>query len=171
MNAGHFYFIKEEFFDDFSEPLLMKNREETNNKSGKRPCYYAFKDSKADLFWMIPISSKVEKYKAQYLKKMKINNRCDTIAFGNVLGHEKAFLIQNMFPIIEDYIDAEYFDRNSQAVRVEGNFEKSLLKKARKVLMLERQGIKLIFPDILLMELELERIRGRKGYEKNTNTI
>ena len=35
---------------------------------------------------------------------MQKYHRCDTIVFGEVLGHEKAFLIQNMCPITEKYM-------------------------------------------------------------------
>ena len=52
---------------------------------------------------MIPFSSQVSKFKGIYNKKMQKYNRCDTIVFGEVLGHEKAFLIQNMCPITEKY--------------------------------------------------------------------
>lgn len=49
---------------------------------------------------MIPFSSQVSKFKGIYNKKMQKYNRCDTIVFGEVLGHEKAFLIQKY---VSDY--------------------------------------------------------------------
>ncbi len=155
MKTGHFYFIKEEFFTDFQDPLLMKNKETTDGRAGKRPCYFTFKDPKKELFWMIPISSKVVKYKEQYQRKMSKNKRCDTIVFGNVLGYEKAFLIQNMFPITEIYIESEYLDVNHHPVMLERTFEQTLLKKAKKVLLLERQGKRLLFPASLVIEQSL----------------
>lgn len=33
------------------------------NKEANRPHYYCFKEEKVGLYWMIPLSSKVEKYK------------------------------------------------------------------------------------------------------------
>ena len=51
---------------------------------------------------MIPFSSQTSKFKGIYNKKMQKYHRCDTIVFGEVLGHEKAFLIQNMCPITEN---------------------------------------------------------------------
>lgn len=67
--------------------------------------------------------------------------KCDTIVFGNVLGYEKAFLIQNICPIIEEYIDKEYVDFNNNPVRVEEKLEKELISKAKKVIRLTRNGI------------------------------
>lgn len=75
---------------------------------------------------------------------------------GHVLGHEKAFLIQNMCPITSEYIKNEYIDSAANApVRVDGVFEHELLKKAKRVLALQRKGINLIFPNVLDIEAKL----------------
>lgn len=48
---------------------------------------------------MIPFSSRVSKFTGIYNKKIQKYGKCDTIVFGDVLGHRKAFLIQNMEPV------------------------------------------------------------------------
>lgn len=63
---GHVYFVKDEFFDLVQDPYLMKNYPET-----KRPHYYAIQDRKTGLFWMIPCSSKVDKYKRIIARQKK----------------------------------------------------------------------------------------------------
>ena len=77
---------------------------------------------------------------------------CDTIVFGEVLGSEKAFLIQNMCPVTEKYISNEYLDSMNVPVRVNGVFEKELVRKAKKILLLQRRGVNIIFPDVLNIE-------------------
>lgn len=72
-----------------------------------------------------------------------------------MLGFEKAFLIQNIFPITEEYIENEYVDSNNKPVRVEEKLEKELISKAKKVIRLTRNGLKLAFTDILNIEKEL----------------
>ena len=105
---------------------------------------------------MIPFSSKVEKFENIYNKKVKKYGKCDTIVFGEVLGHRKAFLIQNMCPVIPKYVKNEYIDKNdNNPVRVNTLLEKELLNKAKRVLALQRKGIPLIFPDVLRIEREL----------------
>lgn len=105
---------------------------------------------------MIPISSQIQKFQAIYNSKIKKYGRCDTIRFGEVLGHKKAFLIQNMCPITSDYIKNEYIDSKAKTpVRIDGRFEKELIKTAKKVLALERKGVKLIFPDVVSIEQQL----------------
>lgn len=104
MEAGHFYYIEDQYFIDFPDVYLMHNKENVKGELHDRPCFYTFKDSKSGLYWMIPFSSQVSKFKGIYNKKIQKFKKCDTIVFGEVLGHEKAFLIQNMCPVTEKYI-------------------------------------------------------------------
>lgn len=156
MNSGHFYYITDQYFIDFPDKLLMQNKETINGQAHDRPCFYAFKDNSTGIYWMIPFSSQVDKYRKYYNAKIKRYHHCDTIAFGEVLGHEKAFLIQNMCPITDEYVKNEYIDaRANVPVRIDGAFEKSLITKAKRVLALQRKGIKLIFPNVLTIETKL----------------
>lgn len=155
MNEGKFYFIKDEYFSDFPDDKLMKNKEVINGVVHERPCFYSFLDIKTNIYWLVPFSSQVKKFKDIYNKKIakSKDGKCDTIVFGEVLGHEKAFLIQNMCPILPRYIHNEYIDKVAQIpVKVSRVLEKELLDKAIKILNLQRKGFNLIFPDILKIE-------------------
>jgi len=60
IRQGYSYHIKDEFFDMVQDRYLMSNKENGNY----RPHFYAIQDKKNhSLYWMIPISSQVEKYK------------------------------------------------------------------------------------------------------------
>ena len=134
----------------------MQNKEAASGVPHDRPCFFAFSESASAVFWMIPFSSNVKKYKAIYDNKTARKGKCDTLAFGEVLGYEKAFLIQNMCPITDKYIKNEYFDNNAGIpVRLDGAFEKMLIQKGKLVLALERRGVHLIFPDVLAIEKAL----------------
>jgi hypothetical protein len=154
----------------FQDEKLMKNKEKVHEVSHNRPCFFSFKDEKTSLYWLIPISSKVEKYKAIYNKKILRFGKCDTLTFGEVLGRKAAFLIQNMCPIIPKYINEEFIDKISLLpVRVSGNIEKDVIKKAKKVLNLYHNGVDLIFPNVgmiekqLLAELSIEKIKSKSN--------
>ena len=157
IEQGKFYFIKDEFFELVKDKELCQKKE----KGNKRLCFYCFRDKKFEkLIWFIPISSKVEKYKKIYNKKMKRNGVVDTIAFSYVEGEERAFLIQNMFPTTRKYIVEKYV-RQNRDVKVNEKFKKELESKANKVLILVEKGNnKIVFPDIknikeiLLKDLE-----------------
>lgn len=139
----------------------MRNKEIADGIIAGRPCFLSFVDMETSINWMIPISSKVHKYKTLYDKKVSRYGKCDTIEFGFVLGAERAFLIQNMCPAIPLYIDKVYKDRAGNLVSIRGNFEKQLLIKARKVLMLQRRGLRLILPDVLKIEKQLLKIHAK----------
>jgi len=128
MTEGNFYFIEDQYFIDFPDPFLMKNKEVIGGQPHDRACFFSFTESSGKIFWMVPFSSNVNKYRAIYNKKISIYGKCDTIAFGNVLGYQKAFLIQNMCPVINKYIKNEYADSNSVPVRLDGAFEKELIR-------------------------------------------
>ena len=149
IQAGHFYFIKDEFFEKIKDKELMVNKENGH----MRPCYYCFKDNRNNgLYWFIPVSSKLEKYQAIYDKKLARYKRVDTIVFGYIYGRKSAFLIQNMFPTTMEYIKEEYIKQNKK-VTINDDLKNEINKKANRVLELVKAGNKhLVFPDIINIE-------------------
>ena len=156
MQTGYFYFLKEEYFKIFKDPHLMGNKEKDGKGGHARPCFLAIKEEGSTIFWMVPISSKVEKYKSLYEHKISRLKACDTLVFGNVLGQDRAFLIQNMCPVTSRYVEETYLERGSGVpVTIADDLKQEIAKKATKVLQLQRKGRKLIFPDVLLIERKL----------------
>ena len=151
IDVGCFYFIKDNFFDVIDDPELMQNKENGN----KRPCYYCFKSRENDkIIWFIPISTKVDKYKKIYDKKIQKQIELgktpsiDTIVFGYVSNTYSTFLIQNMFPVTEEYIEDKYI-KNNVAITLSNKLQQEIISKANKVLKLYKHGMKnIIFPDI-----------------------
>lgn len=159
MDTGRFYFINDKFFKKHDpDRTLMQNKENINGILVGRPCFMTFPDqSEKGIFWCIPISSKVKKYKEIVAHKIQKQNarrsgtkECDTIRFAFVMGDERAFLIQNMFPITDTYITNKYLNKsnNNQEVRIAPTDERDIIARAEKVLRLHRSGIKLVFGDI-----------------------
>lgn len=42
MEIGHFYYIDDQYFIDFPDAYLMKNKENIDGETHDRPCFYAF---------------------------------------------------------------------------------------------------------------------------------
>ena len=151
ISVGHFYFIKDSFFDLVNDSELMKNKE----SGTKRPCYYCFRNKKfSNIIWFIPISTKIDKYRKIYQHKLEKqielgkNPSIDTIVFGNVANIYSVFLIQNMFPVTENYIESQYI-KNNVAIRLSYKLQTEIIDKATKVLNLYNHGMKnIIFPNI-----------------------
>ena len=151
INVGCFYFIKDTFFDVIEDKELMQNKE----NGSKRPCYFCFRSKENnEIIWFIPVSTKVDKYKKIYFKKLEMQKKRgkklseDTIVFGYVSNTYSTFLIQNMFPVTEKYIESQYI-KNNVAIRLSNKLQKEIIYKANKVLGLYKHGMKnIIFPDI-----------------------
>ena len=145
---GKFYFIKDEFFDIFKGYKLMENKENGN----KRPCYFCFNDPENEkIIWFVPISSKVAKYKAIYENKKKTRKKVYNFVFGKVLGKEKAFLIQNIFPTTEEYIESKYQNKK-QDVEIAKTLKTEIIKTSMNVIKLAKKGINIPFYDIMKMK-------------------
>ena len=100
MKKSGFYIIKEQFFEEMNEPYLKGNKKEN------RPHYYCFEDEDTGIYWMIPLSSKIEKYR-KIMEKREIKGKsCDILHILRLDDkRESVFLIQDMFPITEKYIE------------------------------------------------------------------
>ncbi|MDO4261505.1 MAG: hypothetical protein Q4C82_05460 [Eubacteriales bacterium] len=157
MPSAQLYFLSDQYYLDFPDDRLMKNKEVVEGAPHNRPCFFAFRDTKTpEIYWIVPISSKYEKYKRIEQGKILKYGRCNTIRFGVVLGRNTAFLIQNMCPATENYLTA-YIDRNRRPVRIDGRVAADVEKHAREVLALAKRGSKVIFPDVFKIYDVLER--------------
>ncbi len=132
-----FYIIKDKFFQDMDDPYLK------GNKEANRPHYYCFKEEKTGLFWMIPLSSRIDKYKKIMSKKLECGKPCDIIHIMRLdNGKESVFLIQDMFPITENYIEREYTIAHNHLVVTSEHSAIEIEKKAKKVMNMLKRGIK-----------------------------
>lgn len=149
MDTGHFYFLKPEYSTQFEFSQFMNNHDDERN----RPYFCAFKQE--NIYWLIPISSKLAKFERVYHSKLDKYGKCDTIDFCEVLGRRKAFLIQNMCPVTPEYVLNEYCDSDGRPVQIADKSRKRITSRAKKVLALQRKGNNLIFGDVFTIENEL----------------
>lgn len=148
INIGCFYFIKDSFFDIIDDSELMQNKENGN----KRPCYFCFNDPEnKEIIWFVPISSKVDKYKVIYENKKKTRKKVYNFVFGKVLGKEKAFLIQNIFPTTEEYIESKYQNKMKD-VEITETLKQEIIGISMNVIKLAKKGINIPFYNILEMK-------------------
>ena len=168
MNKNEFYFIKDRYFSNFKDKYLMKNKEVDENGKHDRPCYFIFPDTKNnDIYWLIPISSKVKKYENIYNKIAAKRGSCETIAFADVQGERRAFLMQNMCPATSDYLEL-YVDSTNKPVAIKFEDASNIESNAKITLAKHYKGIKTIFPnvDYIYQELEKELVKARQSINK-----
>lgn len=135
MKACYLYIIKDSFFKRFDDPNLK------GNKSEKRPHYYCFNDDVSGLYWIIPLSSRVEKYKSIIAEKQKRGKPTDGIHICKLIsGKEDVFLIQDMFPITEEYVLRPYTIAGRHMCLVREADKKIIDKKAKRILNLIKRN-------------------------------
>ena len=154
MEKAGVYTIKEQFFTDMSDPYLKIN------KAGHRPHYYCFEDDVTGLYWMIPLSSRVDKYRGIMERKAKAGIPCDALHIIRMDNdRESVFLIQDMFPITEDYIDKEYTIAGNPLKLTSEHAVDEIDRKARHVLAMLRRGVKFTptQPDVMAILRKLQK--------------
>ena len=171
MKTDSFYFLKGQYFTDFPDPRLMKNHERTETGLHERPCFFCMRDKKdQDILWMIPISSKIAKFNKVMASKIDRYGKCDTIVMGKVLGNETAFLLQNMCPVTDKYIDHEYTS-NGKPIQLPEGLKNELHEKAERVLETYTfRSKKVIFPDVEKIKSELLSQLAKDRAQENTQS-
>ena len=129
MKKTGFYIIKDKFFEDMPNPYLK------GNKAGNRPHYYCFEDTATGIYWMIPLSSRIDKFRKIIEKKEQSGKPCDILHIVKLDdSRESVFLIQDMFPITKEYIEREYTIAGNHLMLTSEHTAKVIEQKARKVL-------------------------------------
>lgn len=128
----------------------MTNKETTSNGLHRRPCFYAIQDIKNEnIYWMIPISSQIEKYRDLLEEKLKRYKVYDGLEFGYVQGREAAFLLQNICPVTEKYIAEKYIDEHTgKDVSIPNDLMRKIDAKAKKIMNKYYQGTKIVMTDL-----------------------
>ena len=156
MKKTGFYIIKDKFFEDMLDPYLK------GNKAGNRPHYYCFEDTNTGIYWMIPLSSRIDKYRRIIDKKEKAGKPCDILHIVKLDdSRESAFLIQDMFPVTVEYIEREYTIAGNHLMLTSEHTATEIEQKARKVIGMLKRGIKFTptQPDVMAI---LEKLKASK---------
>ncbi len=144
-----FYIVSDQYFIDFPDPYLK------GNKTQNRPHYYAFKDERTGLFWMVPMSSRIEKYRRIINGRINQGKPCDILHIARLdNGQEAVFIISDIFPVTEKYIVREYFIGVNHLRVTSEHLANCIDQKCRRILGMIRRGVKLsqTQPDVLKIE-------------------
>ena len=156
MKKTGFYIIKDKFFEDMSDPYLKGNKAQT------RPHYYCFEDTNTGIYWMIPLSSRIDKYTKIIEKKEKAGKPCDILHIVKLDdSRESVFLIQDMFPITDEYIEREYTIAGNHLMLTSEHTAKEIEQKAKKVMGMLKRGVKFMptQPNVIAI---LEKLKQSK---------
>lgn len=153
IKTGYLYHIKNIFFDIVNDRGLMINHE----KGHSRPSYLAIKNN--NLLWFVPISSKVDKYKKIVNQKIKKYGACKSIMIRKIANQEVAILLQNAFPICEEYVSHIHTMKNGNPLKVIDSLKKEIINNFNYMLSMKQEDIDLFFTDIdKIKEIMLEEL-------------
>lgn len=126
------YILSDSYFETFDTGRMM------DNKSENRPHFFALEIG--SVFWMIPISSKVEKYRAAIRRAEAAGKKTLFYHLGTISGREAAFLIGDMIPVTKAYIVRPYIVAGTPYVVRDAKLLRQLRSKAKRYLTLVQQG-------------------------------
>lgn len=150
MIVNGLYIVQDRYFATFPSDRTMKN------KSEARPNYYAIKD-RDGIFWMIPLSKQVEKYRNWITRDEKKYGpgKCVLWDISVIAGIERAVLIGNMFPVLPEYIQRAYtIDGIPYIVKNTKTIDRIRKKAMRYLNLVENHRITPVF-DILAVKNKL----------------
>ncbi|WP_437834550.1 type III toxin-antitoxin system CptIN family toxin (plasmid) [Niallia taxi] len=151
LNKHYIYKVKDEYFDDFPDPFLK------TNKGQSRPNYYVFEGDNKEVLWLIPLSSKVEKFERIMQQKTTQGKPCDVCHVCKVGNRKQAFVIQDMFPVTKEYIAEEYTLNRTPLVLYDNSDIRAIENKATRMQSLINRGVKVMRtqPDVKSIEEKL----------------
>jgi hypothetical protein len=147
IKPGYVYHIKDLYFNVVEDDKLMRNYE----GGAYRPTYFCLKDEKTKLLWVIPMSSRADKYREFVRKDIDRYGKCLKIVIGKYASVNAVFLLQNMFPILPKYIDHIHLVKQNP-VPVNTRLQMIISRNFRELLSLHRRGVRIVFPDVLRIE-------------------
>lgn len=107
------------------------------------------------------MSSRIDKYKKIVDNKKKAGKPCDIIHIVKLDDdRESAFLIQDMFPITEEYIEREYTIAGNHLMLTSEHTVKTIEQKARKVMGMLKRGVKFTPTQSDVMKM-IEKLSGK----------
>ena len=121
-----------------------------DNKNERRPYYYLMKDQD-DIFWVIPLSSQTENYRAKIEREEKKRGKGNCLYYhiGKVASIDRVFLIGDMFPIDGSYIKAPFTISSVHYVSRNKKLNAAIYSKAMRYLKLIECGAMKSRNDIL----------------------
>lgn len=129
------YIVKDDFFSDFPRPCFL------DNKGESRPHFFAVRDPTGTA-WLIPMSSKVDKYRAliEKAEAKRGKGNCIYYHIGVIAGKERAFNIGDMFPVTESYIRHAFTISGIPYVVRDKTLSRALRSKAVRLIRLWELG-------------------------------
>lgn len=122
-----------------------------SNKHESRPYYLAVGEENG-VVWVVPLSSRVEKYQAKIRADEEKHGDCIFYYVATVKGKQSAFLIGNVIPVTEQYIKKPFTIKGVPFVIEDKKDIRKIQSKVKRYLTMVRYGKMRPAVDILKIE-------------------
>lgn len=126
MTSFGLYVLTQEYMEKFYIAKYPQDKE-----TGERPFFFAIKEDLSDLYWVIPISSKVKKYKP-VIEKFP-NSGIIHELYG---GKESVILTQNIVPAKLEHFEREFTVNTIHYILKDEKIKHEILTKAKTIIAL-----------------------------------
>ncbi|MFH7316652.1 type III toxin-antitoxin system CptIN family toxin [Weissella cibaria] len=93
--CGSLVFVADDFFELVNDPFLKTDK----GTGHSRPHYFVIQDKfESDIFWVVPLSSKIQKFDRIVDRKIQANRPHDGLKKVKIRNREGYLLFQDMFP-------------------------------------------------------------------------
>ena len=166
--CGGLYFLRDDFFKKFSPFCryisVQHKLENWDTYRHGRP-HICIGSSNKTLLWMVPISSRVEKYELEIARQKQKYGACDKVQIVWLNTGKRAALIQNIIPCTPRYVDGKYINLQTGTVeKIDQADLRRVCISARKLIVLHRCAPKcgFLFTDIFgIAHALLQDVRER----------
>lgn len=141
--VGGLYFLSEDLYLRFSSlcPHISapdKRGEDGSGRHGRPHICIGASHNKA-LLWMVPISSRVEKYEREIARQTQKYGVCDKVQIVRLSTGKRAALVQNIIPCMPRYVDSEYINRQTGTVeKIDQADLRRVCISARKLIVMHK---------------------------------
>jgi len=124
MTSFGLYVLTQEYMDKHYIAKYPQDKE-----TGERPFFFAFKEDSSDMYWVIPISSKVEKYKPVIAKFSNAGYIHELYG-----GKESVILTQNVVPAKNEHFEREFTVNSIHYILKDENVKHEIMTRAKSII-------------------------------------
>ena len=147
IKACGLYILSDEYFVKYGQFGMMSNKYEN------RPYYLALEGTNG-IIWLVPLSSKVEKYRLSIAADEEKHGKGNCIFhyIARVKRRDSAFLIGDAIPVVEKYLLRPFMVNGAPFIVEDKQDVKAIQSKLARYLTLVRNGKLKPYVDILGIE-------------------
>ncbi len=150
MEVGKLYFLKDEYLEKFNLTL-------NKGPGHDRPFLCCHEDKFCpDIKWMVPLSSKLDRYEEIYRGQIEHTGKCNSIDFTYLFNRKSVVRINAAFPVTDQYVKNIYVNPDTgKDLQIKNKDQNRIEHKLKKLIVIQGQGHNIFYNDVFDMQKRL----------------